>query len=144
MPEKMPQEPIAKERWRGEGILAWLDGDPQLKTLESVRDIVADEVVDLPEANDYAAHVFVSRSVLTERYFVLELTTYTDGEDAPEVDEWDWSCCRTLDEAKEAVEGHLFNEYLSGYSPACRVFDADARRELDFDVVQAITWKPED
>lgn len=138
----MPDEPILKERWRGEGLLEWLKTDPLLLDLHALPVFIQDELDAMKTAKTYEDYVFEIGSVLVERFLVLKFVLYREdaGEGERTIDDADWECSRTLEEARGAIEEHIFANVDDGYENRCLVFDTDNRTEVKWHEVRHIAW----
>lgn len=68
-------------------------------------------------------------------YCVVTRTDYDNQED-----EYGCTLFASLEESKAHVEEHLFQEAGLDYTFRAQVYDLDAGREVDYEVVQEIRW----
>lgn len=132
MPDLMPTEPILKEKWRAEGILAWLTKNyPKRNQLADLKQWVEEQratLAALRPGTGYADYSFRSDSSVIDRYWVLLLTGLA----------MEWHSDRsvaTLEEAEDVVLR------FTDMAVSCRVFDTHLRRELKFRVVRNVKWE---
>ena len=136
--EIMPEEPILKEQWRANAILAWLKADAELKDCRLVGN-VEDELAELEEAKSYADYEFHD-TLTQERFLVVKLTIYCPEDGERELDEMDWVSVPTLELAKHELEDHIFTERRADYFYECKVFDTNLRREQPWHEVRYTEW----
>jgi len=135
----MPEEPILKERWRVEAILAWLRGNKELEDCRLVGN-AEDELASLEEAKSYADHEFDETSLTRERFLVVKLIIYCPEDGEREIDDLDWASVGTLELAKHEVDDHVFSDRRADYFYECKVFDTNLRREQPWHEVRYIEW----
>lgn len=137
----MPADPRGAELWRAAAILAWLEGDEELKECSLLQGHVEDAQTVLEDDEEYKCREGDDLPVTAHRFLVVKLVIYCPEDGEREIDQVDWYGADDLENAKHEVEDHVFEDTRADYFHECRVFDGNLRKELKFDTVKYIEWK---
>ena len=136
----IPEDVRGAELWRAAAILAWLEGDDELKECSLLQGHVEDAQAVLEDDDEYKDRDHEDLPVTAHRFLVVKLVIYCPEDGEREVDQVDWAAADDLEQAKHEVEDHVFEDTRADYFNECRVFDANLRREQPFHPVKYIEW----